>query len=45
MSMKYIGIFGVAVAAAVAWAPLSVSAKGHGGGFKCISVISESIPP
>jgi len=34
MSIKYFAIFGVTVAAALAWAPLPIQASAHGGGFK-----------
>ena len=34
MSIKYFAIFGVTVAAALAWAPLPIQANAHGGGFK-----------
>ena len=42
MSIKYFAIFGVTVAAALAWAPLTIPANAHGGGFKCTPAISES---
>jgi len=34
MSIKYFAIFGVTVAAALAWAPLTIQANAHGSGFK-----------
>ena len=34
MSTRYFVIFGVTVAAALAWAPLTIPANAHGGGFK-----------
>ena len=34
MSIKYFAIFGVTVAAALAWAPQTIQANAHGSGFK-----------